>query len=54
LVAGNGAVRTTLGVILTESGFSDLPNGTSVELLDVEVRDPNGNLFAHPGLFMLQ
>jgi len=51
LVSGKGAITTTVGVMLTESGLPDLPNGTSSEILDVQIVDPNGNLFAHPGIY---
>jgi hypothetical protein len=52
LVNGSGGVITSLGVLLTESGFSEIPNGTSVEILDVAIRDPNGDRFAVPGVFL--
>jgi cysteine-rich repeat protein len=52
LANGNGALVSTVGVFLSESGMPDLPNGSSFELEDVQVLDPNGNLFAHPGIFM--
>ena len=51
---GNGALKTTVGVMLSDQGLSDLPNGTSLEVIDVQVLDPNGYLFAHPGLLLLQ
>jgi hypothetical protein len=49
---GNGGVLTTLGVMLTEAGMTDIPNGSSIEVIDVQVKDPNGNVFARPGLYM--
>ncbi len=54
LANGNGALVTTVGVMLSESGMPDLPNGSSFELLNAEVRDPNGNAFAKPGLLLLR
>jgi cysteine-rich repeat protein len=53
LANGDGALLTTVGVMLSESGMPDLPNGSSFELLNAEVRDPNGNAFAKPGLFLM-
>lgn len=52
LLNGDGALVTTVGIILSESGMPELANGTSMEVLDVEVLDPNGNLFGHPGTFL--
>ena len=52
MAAGNGALLTTVGVMLSESGMPDLPNGSSFELINAELRDPNGNAFATPGIFL--
>jgi cysteine-rich repeat protein len=52
LVNGNGRLKTTLTVILSESGFPEIPNGTSIEFLDVVIRDPNGTRVADPGVFL--
>ena len=52
LTDGSGALSTTVGVMLSEDGMPDLPNGTSIEVVDVQVRDPNDNLFAHPGVYL--
>ena len=52
LAAGNGGLITTVGVMLSESGMPDLPNGSGFELVHAEIRDPNGNAFATPGLFL--
>jgi len=52
MAAGNGALLTTIGVMLSESGMPDLPNGSSFELINAELRDPNGNAFATPGIFL--
>jgi len=54
LASGTGALVTTVGVMLSESGMPDLPNGSSFELLNAELRDPNGNAFATPGVFLKQ
>ncbi|HEY2387339.1 MAG TPA: hypothetical protein VGK30_10280 [Candidatus Binatia bacterium] len=54
LLNGNGGLVTTAGVMLSESGMPDLPNGSGFELLNAELRDPNGNAFATPGLFLLR
>jgi len=54
LANGDGALLTTVGVMLTEAGMPDLPNGSSFEMLHAEVRDPNGNAFATPGMLLLQ
>ena len=52
LVDGHGAITTTVGVMLTEAGMPDIPNGASLELVGIEVRDANGNAFARPGVFL--
>ncbi len=52
LTNGDGAVQTSVGVIMSESGMPDVPNGSSLEIVELEVRDPNGTPFARPGLFL--
>jgi cysteine-rich repeat protein len=52
MVDGRSALKTSVGVMLTEAGLSDVPNGSSIEIMDVQVLDPNGTLFAHSGIYM--
>ena len=52
LVDGKGRVEAAGSVVMGESGLLELPNGSSIEVRDMHVLDPNGTIFARPGLFL--
>ena len=51
-LTGSGSVSVTkkLGELLDQLSQPPFPDCTSIELLSAFVRDPNGNVFAVPGM----
>ena len=48
---GNASLTGTLSFCLIECFFFPLPGCTSIEFVDLKILDPNGNVFAVPGVF---
>jgi hypothetical protein len=49
---GNATIKTSANVILNQFGFKGVPGCTSLELLDLQLRDENDTLFGRPGIFL--